>query len=191
VVFLLALVSLVDRRRSDLSNRPPVQGFDSLECISGGIINAYRLNNLHLQPIALTGYTDQRAFPLRDVIGKGPKIVLQYSDLNCDICVDSALSYFTSFLKKAGRSNAIIIASTDNRRLLSFFVRINHVDPAMVYFINNKDLGGLYGMAPPNAPFVYFTDSSLMVADVFLPIKEIPRLSEIYYEEMLAKHFRK
>lgn len=190
-ISISAVVIIKGQRKGNVSQPQAASGLDVWDCISATTVNAYRMNNVRLQPVVLTAYTDQRVLPLSEVIGKRSVIVLQYSDLNCDICVDSALSYLTAFLKRAATSNVVIIASTDNRRLLSFFVRINHIDPKIVYYIGNSDLARLYGTVVPNVPFVYFTDSSLTVSDAFFPVKELPRLSEIYYAEMLTKRFTK
>jgi hypothetical protein len=191
VISISAIVVTIHRRSGGVSRSQTVSGIDTLDLISAATINAYRMNDLRLQPAALMSFTDGQTCSLSKIVSRGATIVLQYSQLNCEICVDSALSYLNAFLKRTGTSNVVIIASTDSRRWLSFFVRINHLDPQTVYYINNKDLDGLYGREVPNFPFVYFTDSTLSVSDVFFPVKEIPQLSDIYYDEMLAKHFGK
>ena len=191
VMSISAIAVTIDRKSGAASRSIPGSGIDTLELISAATINTYRMNDLRLQPAALKSFTDDQTSSLSKAVSGGATIVLQYSQLNCEMCVDSALTYLNAFLKRTGTSNVVIIAATDSRRWLSFFVRINHLDPQTVYYVKNRDLDGLYGREVPNFPFIYFTDSTLAVTDVFFPIKEIPQLSNIYYDEMLAKHFGK
>ena len=42
-----------------------------------------------------------------------------------------------------------------------------------------------------DAPFLFVLDSSRLMKDVFFPLKEMPNLSEMYYNTVYEKYFKK
>lgn len=123
-----------------------------------------------------------------DLLKAGDICVLQYSELNCNICVDSAVTRFKQFIDEIGNEHAIIIAATQNPRYMVSFVKLNKLQHDNVYMIDYTGYEKLYGKSE-NKPFVYLTNSNFKIADCFFPIKEIPEFSDIYYNTMHKKYF--
>ena len=62
-----------------------------------------------------------------DFLKKRKVLILQYSELNCNTCIDSAVTQFIDFSKeKNNRLDLMLIASSTNRRLMANFVHLNN-----------------------------------------------------------------
>jgi hypothetical protein len=125
---------------------------------------------------------------MADILTPDNMCVLQYSELNCDVCVDSAIIRFRQFINTIGKEHAIIIAATKNPRYMVSFVQLNGLQHDNVYMIDYAGFEKLYGKTG-NMPFVYMTNNSFKIADCFFPIKEISERSDTYYTTMHKKYF--
>jgi hypothetical protein len=91
------------------------------------------------------------------------KLVLRYSELNCQTCVDAMLTQ----LQNNGNfntSNCLLLAYYRNPAYLYQFKRMNRLQ-LPVYSINKTGL-------PPdtlNIPYFYLLDKDLRVSNVFIP----------------------
>ncbi len=100
--------------------------------------------------------------PLRSIITQ-PLIVLRYSELNCQSCVDAMLTQLQSN-KTLDSSNTLLLAWYNNPAYLYQFKRMNRIK-LPVYSIKNTGL-------PPdtlNIPYFYLLDKDLRVSNVFIP----------------------
>jgi hypothetical protein len=114
------------------------------------------------------------------------QIVLRYSELNCSICVDSAIAAFVKFGKGIGPGKAIILVESKSSDYISQFIRFNHIDVPL-YRITKKD-------EPDDVseePFLFVLDSTRQMKDVFYPHKEMPGEAVMYYNTMYDKYFKK
>lgn len=114
------------------------------------------------------------------------QIVLRYSELNCEVCVDSAIAAFVKFGKAIGPGKAIILVESKSADYISQFIRFNHIDVPL-YRITKKD-------EPDDVseePFLFVLDSTRQMKDIFYPHKEIPGDAVMYYNTMYDKYFKK
>jgi hypothetical protein len=148
-----------------------------------------KMNNKRLDSnIVLENFTSGEKKKIAEILKTGEMCVLQYSELNCNICVDSAVSRFKQFIHEIGKEHAIIIAATKNPRYMISFVQLNGLQHDNVYMIDYAGFEKLYGKSE-NMPFVYMTNSSFNISDCFYPFKEIPEYSDTYYTTMYKKYF--
>lgn len=115
-----------------------------------------------------------------------PKLVLCYSELNCNICVDSALLYFNSFASSVSLNNTILLVEYNTPNYLSRFVRLNNIKTDNIYRIFSEPESPLAN----DQPFLFILDSDMRMKDVFYPLKEYPELSAMYYTTIKKKYFK-
>jgi len=65
---------------------------------------------------------------LSDLVSQKPKLILRYSELQCDMCIDHSLVYLKRIADSIGRKNILILASYNSMRDLAIFKRINSID---------------------------------------------------------------
>jgi hypothetical protein len=161
---------------------------ESVEALSGVIESSYRFSNLPYGYI--TEDIEGNKKSVTDLTGNGKKLVLSYSELNCDVCVDSALTYFTRFAQKVGEQNVVLLVKYESAEYLSQLMRLNNLKLTHIYHVTGKERSAI-AMDERDAPFLFVLDSSRVMTDVFFPLKEMPNLSEMYYNTVYEKYFRK
>ena len=123
---------------------------------------------------------------LRDILGFKPKIVLIYSEINCSTCVEEVLLNLKEVGEKIGVENIIILGSYSNIRDLSVFLRINGVNFPF-YNLKFQDLGIFTEKS--EFPYIFIYNGRDKAEQVFIPLKEIPELSETYLFSIMKKFF--
>ena len=123
---------------------------------------------------------------LRDILGFKPKIVLIYSEINCSTCVEEVLLNLKEVGEKIGVENIIILGSYSNIRDLSVFLRINGVNFPF-YNLKFQDLGIFTEKS--EFPYIFIYNGRDKAEQVFIPLKEIPELSETYLNSIMKKYF--
>lgn len=143
-----------------------------------------KLNNSYLNDsIKFENFKTGNLVGAKELFESGRHLVLQYSELDCDVCVDSALNDFQRYAKKIGVNNVVVLAAADNRRYMANFVRLNKFHLDNIYLIPLRDCKSLYVMTP-GMPFLYITDDMLKLTNTFIPRKEFPALSKSYYKKI-------
>lgn len=113
------------------------------------------------------------------------KIVFRYSELNCNICIDSAFARFSAFADRIGDSSAVILVESISLDYLSKLIRLNQIKLQNIFSIVGKSEPAWVS----EHPFLFVLDASGKICDVFFPMKELPALSDKYYEAMFEKYF--
>ena len=128
-------------------------------------------NNLLLQS------TDGKFHKLNDLVGNKPKLVFRYSQLDCDVCVDSVLATLNMITGKKILNNLIIIADFQNERDFKIYeISKKHIYP--IYNIAGSHLG--LSLEHKNLPFLFILSGKLRVTKLFVPFKEIPYQTQEY-----------
>jgi len=100
---------------------------------------------------------------LINTIMERPKLVLRYSELNCQSCVDAMLAQLQN-CNSFGKENTLLLAYYKNPAYLYQFKRMNRL-LLPVYSIKNTGL-------PPdtlNIPYFYILGKDLDVSNFFIP----------------------
>ena len=157
------------------------------EILKESSLHQIKSEAIKLKPVILLEPATGNNIKLSDLIS-GPKLILRYSELNCDVCVNQEVKNLKNLEKEIGRENIIIIASYNDPKHLNLFRRINQVE-AEIYNIGEGKLN--IPLETANAPFLFVLDPSLITKTVFMPSKEIPEMSETYYKLIISKFFKK
>lgn len=116
---------------------------------------------------------------LKDLIGNQTKFVFNYSELNCQVCVDSQVKYVRQLAAEVGVDKIVILATYKNQRDLYLFKRLHNLN-IEIYNKHEQTLG--LGEEEMTVPVLFITDQSLKSNYVFVPDKTIPELSKGYYK---------
>jgi len=113
-----------------------------------------------------------------------PKLIIRYSAMACDICLDEELKIIQDNLTKLGKENIKILASNHNMR--SLIVKQNSLSIDLpIYRI--EDTGIAFEKNNTNL-FVFMIDKNYIVNDFFIPEKTLPDLSKDYYSTIIKKY---
>lgn len=154
-----------------------------LQSFSDHMEKGYRKNGLRFQD-TLEDIDGSRP-DIKKVMAAGDKIVLQYSELTCNICVDTALAYFMDFSKQIGEENTMLLVRYKSSGFLNQFIRLNHVHMHHLYKVITEDKEDT-----DDEPYLFIMDHDFHQKDVFYPMKEIPEFTHRYYKAMFDKYFK-
>jgi hypothetical protein len=114
-----------------------------------------------------------------------PKLIVRYSALACDICMEEELKIIQKYVSKINKDNIIILASDHNIRSLRLLKKSLSMD-IKVYQIEKT---GIPFDDKHNNLCLFIIDKELIVKDFFLPEKTLPELSKYYYEIICDKYW--
>lgn len=115
-------------------------------------------------------------------------LVLRYSEMHCDVCIDSIVSKLNIYQDSIGLQNIVLFTSTKNMNYVKKFKRVNniHFD---IYGISNALDSVLVDIGMPYL-FVYsFVDER--INNVFVPQKENVKFTYEYLHSILLKYYTK
>ena len=129
---------------------------------------------------------NQETFSLSELIGDSPKLVFRYSEIHCDVCVDSTLNRIKVFAEEIGKKNILLIASYANPRDMYTFKRLNQIDMPL-YNLGQQSLG----MAAERAdtPYLFMINPDRKVERVYLFYKEIAGHIAGYFRILRDNYF--
>ena len=169
-------------KESEVSNRRE-------EVLNDAIVLGYRINNSSFpSDLSLQSVTGEMK-SIKDIFN-GKKLVLQTSELGCNVCIDSALLVLNKASALIGTQNVLLLAHANNIRYLINYARLNKQNSDQVFMISTRQVDSCY-IHQTNSPFFYITDESLKISEVYFPLKENPKLSEQYIQVMVEKYFGK
>lgn len=112
------------------------------------------------------------------------KLAFFHSEVNCNSCVESNISFLNDLGDSIGRQNIIFLTSYKNKRDLSIFKRINQIK-FPVYNVNSTGLA----IEELNEPFFFVINEHLKAECVFVPIKEDSLHLKRYLDLIKRKYF--
>lgn len=138
---------------------------------------------LEVEVVNMQGYKRK----LSDIMSNNT-LVLRYSEMHCDVCIDSIVSKLSIYQDSIGLHNIILFTSTENLKYVKKFKRVNniHFD---IYSISNALDSVLVDIGMPYL-FVYsFTNKR--INNVFVPQKENEKFTDEYLHSILLKYYTK
>ena len=117
-----------------------------------------------------------------DAIGDGKKLIVRYSELNCNSCVDSLLHYTSIFAKEVGENNVMVWASYSSIRDFHLLFRLNK---AKLNICNIESQISEYDQI--NNPYVFVLDEDLTIRRLFFPHKELPDNTKRYFDTIKSE----
>lgn len=116
-----------------------------------------------------------RKIKMDSLVAKSPCMVLYFSSLYCNDCVNYALSLIKStIIDKNVDVNILIFSSGYMLRDLYVFARSNEFDETCFYNVNSLHIP----IEELNVPFIFIIDDRKMPVHFFIPRKEVPQQSE-------------
>lgn len=158
----------------------------TVESLFGVISSNYKNSNLPYPYV--TEDMDGNKVDIRKVAGTGRRLVLRYSELSCNVCVDSALMHFNAFAQKVGEDKVVLLVEYRSVDYLAQLIRLNHLQSRTIYRIIRRDTTKTPA-EDVEEPFLFILDGGGQMKDVFYPLRELPTLSELYYDAMYEKYF--
>ena len=117
-----------------------------------------------------------------DVMSAGKKLIVRYSELNCNSCVDSLLQYASNFAKEVGDDNVMVWASYSNIRNFHLLFRLNK---AKLNICNVNSQISEYDQI--DNPYVFILDEDLTIRRLFFPHKELPDNTKKYFNTIKSE----
>jgi hypothetical protein len=147
-------------------------------------ILAIKENGRTLPVLHLIQDGNELAFP---EIAK-PKLIVRFSYLGCNICVDSTMMLLKQFEKSIGKDNIIIWATYDNETNLKFFKNANRIHyPTYLVKENEQVLEA----DKHTIPYLFVvTPKSGQINDLFFPLKENMNRTYQYLNIVADKYFK-
>lgn len=113
---------------------------------------------------------------LSELVKDGKKLVLRLSNTHCSACLFDLCPYVAKFLKAVGKEHVLYLADYENDRVLRL-MKSNYKISNEVYSIKQLNLP----IEASNVPFLFILDDRMKVELLFAPIKEIPELTQDYF----------
>lgn len=193
VVFLIVTNLILVRRVSDAETavelrdsiiREAGSRSSSLEvkylksCFSGLLLNE-DIKAFNAELVA----ADQRKYTLDQVQGKGPVLILRYSELNCADCVVFALRKIAEIAEKYKVTPVVISEYSD---MHSFKNAVDNFGRDRFLFYNVEKFSDADRLG---APYYCILMPNRTLQAVFVPDKLHPQITDFYFENVVKRFF--
>mgnify|MGYP002753476988 FL=1 len=123
---------------------------------------------------------------LRDVINEN-KLILRYSELNCQTCVDEQINNLNTYADSIGVDRILLFTNYETDVYMRRFKKLNKIKFAIYNMKTDankllKDIGLPY-------MFVLSPNKKMRVQYMYIPQKEIPLLTSSYLKMVKDKFF--
>ncbi len=115
-------------------------------------------------------------------------LVLRYSEMHCDVCIDSIVSKLNVYKDSIGLDNIVLLTSSKNLSYIRKFRKINNIR-FNVYKIDEAAESILLDIDMPYL-FIY-SSANKRVNNMFVPQKENAQLTNQYLHSILMKYYTK
>ncbi|MDP3446417.1 MAG: hypothetical protein Q8T08_26465, partial [Ignavibacteria bacterium] len=119
------------------------------------------------------------------VVGGKPKLVFRYSELNCNICVDSQMDFIKEFLNKYGYDNFIMISSYKYKKNILLFKMLNNINNE-IYNVEVLDSS----LDRLNIPYYFILDEICQPIMFHFPDKIFPEDTKEYFKSIENQYFK-
>lgn len=131
---------------------------------------------------------NQKKVKLSSLVGEKEKLVFKFSPSNCSTCIQSGFAALRKIAKNISNDQIIIITDKTNRREIRALANSMNLDYP-IYLADDKDFNNI--LQKENIPFTFIIDKDLRMKDLFIPMKELPDYSDMYYRIIWKKYFYK
>jgi len=149
-----------------------------------------KINNIRILDTIDVKFNNGQQINIKGIIENENKLVIWFSVNSCANCYKRELEQLRSLADEIGKKKIIYLASgfTSNRAFYSFMEEQNIKEN--VFYIGNKFLTDNI-LTKDFIPFLFITDSSLQVRNIFLIDKLLPdELTVNYLETIKDKYFK-
>ena len=142
-------------------------------------------NNVDVECIKISSTTG-KTIHLSDLVLGKPKLFFWFTDLHCQVCVETQLEQLKSFASLIGKDNIIILASLKSEKAAYLYKRTKKI-LLPTYFIDKK-MSNVF-LKANTSPFYFAIDkkhriNSIIIADVY-----DDRLMTDYFKHIKESYF--
>ncbi|MEM7587908.1 MAG: hypothetical protein AAF560_31255 [Acidobacteriota bacterium] len=112
----------------------------------------------------------------------GHSVVLYFSELSCNTCLDSETQFINSLVDVTGGDGVRIVAHATNPRYVRNYARLNAVQ-SLLYFDEDNRFGELNKVT--ETPMVFLLNDRGEVVSAHYPLPENPEWSEAFHNQIL------
>lgn len=124
---------------------------------------------------------------ISDVLN-GNKLILRYSQINCNTCVEEQLKILNTYKDSIGINNILLFADYRNINDLKKFYRINKTG-IRVYKLDEQLNGIIKDIGVPY--FFVFEKESNRIISTYIPQKNYSNITTLYLNSIKMKYFNK
>jgi peroxiredoxin len=119
------------------------------------------------------------------VVGKGSKLVLRFTQLNCESCIEESIEKLNQFSDKIGKQNILYLVTYSDIRMLKS-IRENYKLKSPLLMIEDRYMSNI-GFESLNLPYFFMLNETGRTSMTFVPDKLLPKTSEGYFNLILKK----
>lgn len=128
---------------------------------------------------------DNQTVRLSDIISS-PKLILRYSEMNCDICIEAQVRNLNRLADSVGVRQIVLFVTYRDSQNMKRFIETHRVKFA-VYKLDNELASTLADIEMPY--YFILTPDEGRVQCMFIPHKENPELMKYYLNQIKRKFF--
>lgn len=115
----------------------------------------------------------------------GNKLILKFSELNCNTCVDEQIEYINEYADLIGVSNVLIFVTCNDYSLVRKLKKMNNLKFELFNLgdsLSNviRDIG---------FPYFFVIDESMRINSIFIPEKNNKKLTFTYLDSVLKNYY--
>lgn len=118
---------------------------------------------------------------LKELVGNKPRLILRYSHIDCEVCVDSVVSQIHRITKREKLPELLILTDIYTER--DFLIKTRNKKYAFAtYGLPGTNLG--LPLENKNLPFLFVLTPDFKATKIFVPFKEVPYQTTEYLKEI-------
>lgn len=137
-------------------------------------------------------YADLKVFDMKrrerkicDVLSDNT-LILRYSEMNCDVCVDSIVKTLNIYKDSIGLSNIVLLTTSQNSSYTKRFKKINSIAFSINYM--GEELDSI--LVDIGMPYMFvYSSKNERISNVYVPQKENSQLTNEYLHSIMIKYF--
>jgi len=113
-------------------------------------------------------------------------LALRYSDMSCDVCVDSIVNRLNIYKDSIGLKSIVLLTNSQNTNYIRKFKKINRID--FNIYILDETLDSIF--VDIGMPYLFiYSPNNKRINNMFIPQKEESRLTDEYLHSVALKYF--
>lgn len=190
ILFVIVVVYLVIDRKDLLSKQELlIEQNEEVRQINSLLYGNMKLHYIYaertLQDMILWDKSLNKV-TLSDLVDDNEKLVFKFSPSNCSSCIQSSFAALKKIANIISDNQIIIIADKANRREIQALSNSMHLRYP-IYLVDEKEFNDI--LREENIPFTFVIGRDLIMKDLFIPMKELPEFSDMYYRVIWKKYF--
>jgi hypothetical protein len=177
---------------SSLENRIYALSFDSSSAQEERWLNSLSLKEngtIFRKDITLIDNTSKTSLSAYADTITEPKLIMRFSYLSCEVCIDSALSIIRKYQDSIRFENIVLWATYDNRNNLALFRNVNRIK-YKTFFVPANDT--VIKADTYSIPYIFVLQPHRRnLYDLFFPQKENSMRTRDYFDIVTTKYYKK